>query len=415
MASPHDVSSWDALSPLYERLLTHCPPLRFPPPWDFLPAPEQCRGPVSHPPAALADLRDHFEEATLRKAKILTPDAKEGARFNPLFAGPDAALILLRDSREGPLRGLLTRRGCLPDQRLAIDAALTDHATREALSLGGVLFATPDIHETAVLRALGLPATLSFGLDRLRLSGLNKLNVSFKHTPPPRGGASRPTLALVGWSPLSLDLCPSTALISVIEHLTQARQFLKVPLSGVRSWRMNTDDLMNLQFRLRLRNVSLVQMLLRKSAHALEDMATLLPPTTVGASTESETRCALPLAEADLLAQLIAAPVAGPPPESVRRAMEHYEKQVQRALIEPLQDWALARSDAVPRNIGMHLTRVCQLLHGMSPHRLELQARQFEIAQAALEPLPTKALAQYLALTGRLGNLLRDVRHWEKT
>jgi hypothetical protein len=203
-----DAQTWDTFAPIYEQLLTHCSPLRFPPPWDFFQAPEHCRGPVADPAAALADLRAGFNEATLRAAKVLSPSPENGLRLSPLFAGPGAALIALRDPRDGPLRGLLTARGCLPKHQLPTDIVQKDHWTREALRVTGVLFASPDIQEVALLQALGLPATLSLGLDRLTLSGLNRIKVSFQENPPPRSGAFRPTLALVGWSPLSLAAQP---------------------------------------------------------------------------------------------------------------------------------------------------------------------------------------------------------------
>jgi hypothetical protein len=71
MAPSSDPQTWGAVSPVYEQLLTHCPPLRFPAPWDFLQAPAHCRGPVTDPATALADLRARFDEATLQAAAVL--------------------------------------------------------------------------------------------------------------------------------------------------------------------------------------------------------------------------------------------------------------------------------------------------------------------------------------------------------
>jgi hypothetical protein len=84
--------------------------------------------------------------------------------------------------------------------------------------------------------------------------------------------------------------------------------------------------------------------------------------------------------------------------------------------LEPVQAWALASSDAVVRKVGMELTRACHLPHRLSPLLFTLQTRQFESAVAtASEPLPTKAFAQYLALTVRLGQLIRDLCQWRNT
>jgi hypothetical protein len=200
-----------------------------------------------------------------------------------------------------------------------------------------------------------------------------------------------------------------------IKHLTQAREHLKRELAGVRAWRLGAKDLKKLRFRLTLRNARLVQQLLRHSADTLEDVATLLPPEEVVTPSPEETGRAYAAAQADLLAQLAAPSPSGARSDRAGQAQDAYEKLIQQKLIEPLQIWALASSDAVVRNVGIELTRVCQLLHRMSPLLLTLQARQLVSAlTAASEPLPTQVFAQYLALTGRLGNLIRDLGQWRQ-
>ena len=410
-----DAQTWDIFAPIYEQLLTHCSPCCFPPPWDFLSTPEHCRGPVADPAAALGDLRARCDDETLQAAKVLSTSAEEGLHLSPRFTGPGALLIPLRGPRDGTLQGLLTARGCLPTYPFAIEQVQKDHWTCEALLVTGVLFATPNIQEVALLRALGLPATLSLDLHRLPLSGLHRLNDSFADNPPPRSGALLPSLALVGWSPLSLAAQPPPELMRAVTHLTQAREHLKMELAGVGAWRLGAADLENLRFRVKLRNARLIQQLLRHSADTLEDVATLLPPREVVTPSPEETGRAFAAAQADLLAQL-----ADPSPwdalsDGARRAREAYEKLVQHKLIEPLRIWALASRDAVLRNVGIQLTEVCQLLHGMSPLLLTLQARQLQSALAgASEPLPTQMFAQYLALIGRLGNLIRDLCQWRQ-
>jgi hypothetical protein len=141
---------------------------------------------VVNPTAVLADLRARFGEATLHAAKVVKSSA-EGLHLNPLFAGPDAALVALRDPPDGPLQTLLTSRGCLPSYLPPTDAVKQDHATRAALRDHGVLYATPEILEVALLQALGMPATLSLGLQRLTLAGLADLNASFQDNKPPAG------------------------------------------------------------------------------------------------------------------------------------------------------------------------------------------------------------------------------------
>jgi hypothetical protein len=197
-----------------------------------------------------------------------------------------------------------------------------------------------------------------------------------------------------------------------VERLTGARRHLKMALRGVRAWRLGGDLLENLRFRLKLRHVRAVQQLLEDSTDTLEDFTTLLPPGDVAAAAAAEARRAFAAAHANLLAQLAEASTLGLS-EGVRQAREPYGEQVQRLLIAPLFEWALASSDAALRNVGLQRTTVCQLLHGMTPLLLNLQTRQFERDRTAdSESLPPKALVQYLALIARLGQLARDLWQW---
>ncbi len=400
--------------PVYEQILKHCRPLQFQPPWDFLKAQPNCLGPVANPTAVLAELREHYDDAMLLAAGVLDVSGEEGPHPNQLFTGADAALIALRGPSDGALRGLLHERGCLPRKKISLDLVQKDGWTQQALLAHGVLFATPEIREVALLQALGLPATLSVDLRRLPLSGLANLNTDFKKRLRSGFGTAGPTLALVGCSLLSLDSQPSPALAPAVEHLTRARNYLDLNLSGVMALRVRADDLDNL--RLRFRKADTVQNLLLEAANNIEDIATLLPPSDVGIEANAESGRAYAEAQANLLALLAGAPTAGPLPERVRRAMETYEQLVQSTLIAPLLNWALSSKEAVLRNAGVQLTTVCHLLHRMSPLLLAQQTRQFGCALATgSEPLPTEALSQYLTLTARFSNLLRDLWQWRNT
>jgi hypothetical protein len=221
----------------------------------------------------------------------------------------------------------------------------------------------------------------------------------------------------VGWSLLSLSAQPSPALAPDIQHLAQTRKHLKMALAGVRSWRLGADDLENLRFRLKLRDVRIVKKLLLDSTDNLEDFTTLLPPGDVAAASAAKAaadRRAFAAAHDDLLAQLAKASPLGLS-EGLRQARDNYEEQIESQLIGPLRDWALASPDPVLRNVGVQLTSACHQMHRLSPLLLTLQARQFERDRsAASEPLP-QAFTQHLALTRRVSQLIRDLCQWRKT
>jgi hypothetical protein len=412
----YNAQTWGTHASIYELLLTHSAPLKFPSPWDFVPAQPQCVGPVTNPTAVLAELLSRYDEGTLREAGVLSPAGKSGPQLSPLFTSSDAALIALRNPCNGPLVGLLTAQGCFPARNLLTIVVLTDYWTRKALSARGNLFLSPDIHEVALLRALGMPATLSLDLPRLPAAGLHFVDDHFMEYPEGGLRAKRPSLALVGWSPMKLNTQLSPALLPALEHLTQARQYLGLNLRGVWAWRLSADSIANLHYRAKLRDVQTVQALLVESTEPLYDIATLLPPGGVATATDADPGSAYTTARAELLVQLSDAPAVGSLPERAGKAKELYDEIVQHKLIEPLQKWALSSSDPVLRSAGLELATVCQLLHRMGPLLLSLQARQYDRALvSAGEPLPDKVLSQYLALVAQMGNLIRDLCRWMTT
>jgi hypothetical protein len=197
-ADNHSSGTFDLI---FERILQHTIPLEFAAPWDFVEPQRDCFGPVADPTAVLADLRGSFDDGTLREAGVLTTSPQGGTLLNPVFTRRDTALVALRGHPPAPLKGLLTPEGCLPSSIVPALGVLQDNWTYDALSLKGVLYATPDIHEVALLRAIGIPATLSLHLDRMRYQGLEKVNRLFVRDPRVWLGAYQPTLALLGWSP----------------------------------------------------------------------------------------------------------------------------------------------------------------------------------------------------------------------
>jgi hypothetical protein len=130
-------------------------------------AEKHCVGPVADPAAALADLRGHFDDRTLEAAGVLSTSSPEGSHLHAMFTSADAAFVVLYGGLNKSLRGLLTPWGCIPLRALPATRVFEDQWTCEALESGEVLYATPDVREVALLRSLGMPATLSLKLDRL--------------------------------------------------------------------------------------------------------------------------------------------------------------------------------------------------------------------------------------------------------
>ncbi len=173
----------DQFGALYERLFALCAPLEFPPPWGFLPPRGCCRGPLRDPEAALAALRAEFPEALLAAAGVLEQGPGCPGRLDPALAAPDAAVVAFRRRPDGPPFALLAPGGCLPGGRCPVAAALEDGPTQEAAN-AGALFAAAGAREAALLRALGMPATLAPGPDTLGAAALEMLDERFSPSCP---------------------------------------------------------------------------------------------------------------------------------------------------------------------------------------------------------------------------------------
>lgn len=88
---------------------------------------------------------------------------------------------------------------------------------------------------------------------------------------------------------------------------------------------------------------------------------------------------------------------------------------MQRDLIWPLQQWALASADPVVRNAGTELATISALLHRLSPSLQEvLVARLGNAGPADGELVPAKLFQQYLQLSGRFAGLMKALWQWRK-
>jgi hypothetical protein len=286
-----------------------------------------------------------------------------------------------------------------------------DSWTYQALPARELLYASPDIREVAILRSLGMPATLSLGLHRLNYQGLRVLDSQFREDPLCDTFRCWPTLVLLGWSPLSLSAEPSPALLPAVKHLIHAREDLDIELRGVCTWRLGADDVENVRYWTKLRSAETIRMLLRKRVDdTLFDIETLLPTSPVREATAADRASAYASARADLVHQLAKAPHLGPLPGRARRARKVYDEQVRRTLIQPLEKSFLECPDPVERNVGMRLARVFELLHRTDPLILSQLVREYDRAnQGVCTPLPSELFKQVLCLTGNMSKMVRDL------
>jgi hypothetical protein len=415
---------------IFSQLLPHCTTISFPPPWQHVSPRSDCYGPVRDPDKALAALSVNFPLAELFQAGVVDRSCSGAARLCPALVSLLAVIIPLRDSDNQPF-ALLTSRGCLPRSCCPLRAAFCDRWTQETLSRHGMLLATPHVREVALLQALDLPASLTLGLRAQPIDDLLWLD---QHTagldyspgapeaPPHTAGApprdttpvdgASPTplwpVAFLGFSLLSLRLEPSSALIPLLCHLLQVRQYLGLALVGAMAWRLSAGELANLRFRLHRGRVPLVSHLLSERISSLVDLSLLVPERCSSAPAGLD----FPAARAELLACLTESDL--PDRSRLSRARAVYDEAIQRQLVQPLLRWALEHPNPIVSAAGASLAEVSHLLLRLGPalHGASEFGQPANDLEGAGLSLPPGLLAQYGTLLNRFGSLLRDLHRW---
>jgi hypothetical protein len=421
-------------------LLARCPPFRFTEtPWDSLPPNPDCRAAVADPEETLDFLRRAFPDAILEEAGLLERSPEGRPRLAPPLCDPDGAVLALRRHPGGAVYDLLTSRGCLASRRLPVLASWDDRFTFARFVKSGVLFAADDIRDVALLRTLGLPATLSTGLERTTLKDFRSLRQAFADVLPCGSpcvaeieaalsaegyvlGAdlepaeSRPTLVLLGWQIRSLrpDFPPTVS--PVAARLHGFGLHLGVELAEVAVWRPNRCALDKIAFCLAVTPPGCyATALLRSYKDQLYTLESCADPEKAARVGTDGAPVDVVEARARLLEQLREDRGERRASDRTREALAAYDTLTRRDLIEPLQRWALASADPVLRNLGVELANVCDLLHQMAPHLHELQARDLEqVLARGVAPARGGLLQQYTQLSARLARLLTHLGRLRK-
>ncbi len=421
-------------------LLARCPPYRFTEaPWDSLPPNPDCRASVANPEETLECLRRAFPDAILKEAGLLERSSEGQPRLAPPLCDPDGAVLALRRHPGGGVFDLLTNRGCLANRRLPVFVSWNDRLNFARFIKSRVLFAASDIRDVALLRALGLPATLSTGLERATLKDFRTLHQAFKDVPrcesPCVGeieaalsaaghvlgadldpAVSPPTLVLLGWQIRSLrpDLPPTVPPVAARLHGFDLHLGVKPAQAAV--WRPNFWELDKIAFYLDVTPPACYATVL------LTNLKDQLYTVEACADPEKAARVGTDGAPADvvevrarLLEQLKEDRGERRISDRTRKAQAAYEALTRRDLIEPLERWALASADPLLRNLGTQLANVCALLHQGAPALHELQARDLEqILTRGIVPAKGGLLQQHMQLIARLANLLTQLGRLQK-
>jgi hypothetical protein len=289
---------------------------------------------------------------------------------------------------------------------------------------GGLLFLAASIADVALLRALGMPATLAGGLRRLTLSGLGHLQGAFPGPglddplapradefdglDPDDGPESRltggpPSLVIVGWSPRALSDRPSPTLGHAARHLDAARRYLSYRFGGVSVWKPSPQEIDSFRYRFRFRSAPQVALAFRNSADNMYDLAVLAAgppaPPPVFATAQAALVDALAAAGTRSLEDLGS------------RAQADYDAAVRRVLVKPLLSAASRGLNPIGRASIVQLALTADLLFGMAPHVKTLLVRALTDARGGGEaPFPDKILYQFSRLSDQFRALTNQVQ-----
>jgi len=454
MSASQDLSTGE----IYEQILQCGSACSWPAPWDFLLGDQDCRGPIGDPAGALALLRSQFPDNQLKRARVIKRSDNGSVRLNPALCN-SSAIVALRRSTEAKPFDLLVANGCLAGSGLPVMASLQDAQTTAGLAQNGILVAAANIQEVALLRALGLAATLVTGLVKLDAATLVELDKLFnaegigeicngrnlalenqhrtqicasaagngaaKAAPPAMPSPATAVkqtnkrqpaaLALLGWAPLSVSGAVSPVMAKITTHLVSARNQLDLNLDGINVWQPSREWLEDLRQRLRWKNAAVVHELLADMVVDLEDIDCLVDGHDSAHDISTSAPGNLIAAQAQLLEGLTDDRIDRRISDRVRNARRTYEGLVEQELIQPLQTWALANTDPVIRNAGMDLATICRLLHRLSPTLHELQARlSTDMLERSEGSRKGDVFKEYLQLSKRLGCLIKDLCHWRR-
>jgi hypothetical protein len=422
------------ISLVYEQLLTGCPVLRFPEPWAFVPPGQDCHATVADPPATLASLRATFDVAALEVAGVLDRSPEGQPRLHPNLCEPGGTIVALRAGPRLPPFELLTAAGCVSGRTVPVLAALADAFTQERRRPLGTIFAPVRIADVALLRALGLPATLGTGLSDPSVERLRALEAAFVRpewrvagalqagpvlaaaglTEPFEATAVALTVTLLDWSLVTLDAPPALCLDRLRAQFGELQCHLGFACSWLSAWRSSPSLFEALRYRLRFQDVSLIRDYLELSDEYWED---LCPAVLEETSAQAHAGPPVHFAEAQAAVVALLAATRGSPwrEDDLQRAILTYEGVSRRDLVLPLQQWALAHPDPVVRNLGTELATICTLLHRISPSLQETLADRLAYPWTSEGgAVPPQLLAQYLQLSARFAGLVKVLDQWNR-
>ena len=346
------------------QFVAQCEPVRFGPPWDGLRCERQTLCALPDAERVLAHLRDEWDESDLVQSGLLRRRHDEVAIARRLTSeGP--FMVLRAAQRKRPYE-IVGDRGNLTYRGLPVLDSLDDYQIREhLLASQGSLFVTTEIWDAAILRALGLAATTAAGLVGASLAQLEELSERFgwQSDSPDQDtdGSSkdRLRLVLVGWSVRSMELIAPSRLSELTQQLLSVEHSMQYDLQDVGIWIPVESDLERAHFFIE-----------RNEFHRVRDTFVLSTCDTCRSLASLSELSAEPTEFVEALRRLRTVTEDELSSHSPRAALKTFESAVNRELVEPMLDHALATKDPYRRNLTVMAADISRMFFHLMPDML---------------------------------------------
>lgn len=431
---------------IYEALFAQCPSDQFDRQIRDRRPNNRIRSTICHPEAALQSLQRQFSVRELVSVGVATRNRFGDLQLVPRLCQANGIVIALRKTSEEAPFDLLTARGLVGSKRHPVLSAFSDFRRAELMEATGMLLAAYRIADVAILDLLDLPATLGFGLSRLRLAECRELDAMYgeglpgfelreldtegtddddpkedaeaqpelnsKRLAPNASPAMRPMLVLIERLPGRNGSMSSNWLSRVARWFADVREHTGIPFAGVWIWQPDDKFQERLKFACQARERSLIRNVFLESLASLVDIEAFL-------QLDVEPRRLPPYVTArnDLIKQLtLGSSEFTPDVDGLNVALDAYDAAVQRELAEPLIAWSLEHANPVVRDLGTQLADVGTLLHRIAPR---LQALQYQhllpSSRGDAGTSESELLNQYMRLLDRFGRLSGEIVRWKKS
>ena len=412
---------------IYASFSERCPGIQFEGDWRFLHPDDDCRFADDETGELIEHLQEEFETDQLLASRLVVRADNEQLHLNPRLLTEDRLFVVLRNAQH-QIFDIFTSAGSLSGRRTLL-LLRQDAAAKEAIASQRRMFLTPSMADVVLFRSLGLAATCAadvVGLSRHGLQRLLWLVGGNSYGPIPREpiqfswegqylinesgylGRSENApiefeLVLCAFSlythsrEIPADIAPAA------RHLAHAETYLSISWDGVAVWWPTVDEMSNLAYRLELQEPDLLRDYLTQE-HEFCGVEHFTDPSRPPASTDTFVDALEKLDQAFLDAEQHYPSECYL--EKEREAFAKYESELEKTMIRPLLDSAIALHNPSIRPLRAQLAHVSKMLHLMMPRMHYAQKKQLHAGVGGV--FPGESLKNIRSLTELMIKLVKE-------